>query len=1579
MPPEPLPFDRKDFFKERKPSSSDPAGVVPARWREPPTTPSSHPNNHGPFSYRLGGAGGSSDFRRPISGHGKQVGGGWHATAVESGPREDKLCRNDSSRENNHSSSGALASISQKDRKGGNSRETTVSPHGNFHPHPDFINSWDQLQSKDLHDKNNGGGVCTTGGQRLENESSLGSSIDWKPLKWIRSGSLSSRGSGFSHSSSSKSIGMDSLDMKIDVPPGNSTPLQSPSGDAGPCLTPRTPADEVSSRKKPRLGWGEGLAKYEKKKVGPDDIVDKDAETKNGTVDGVSSLEPLLPSPNLPDKSPSLNGCSECASPATPYSFACSSSPGLEEKASTKTAAIDNDICNPCVPSCHVSHEHTEGSTFNLENLELTEVVNLSSSLNELLQSDDTSGPTSGFVRSTAMDKLQVWKADISRTLEITESEIDSLENELKLLVSDVGGSCSLPAASCSLPTKCNVKNTDRISGSLPLRIIASGDTLTEKADGSVELAGVEDLDRESPGTATSKFVEPFTLCDITPSDVVEQRDSSCILHIRSENMEAKCSGDNVCNDILGVVTACGDGSQLPADGCMSLVPVSGDVHYSRTDNLYELVFDSNKVLASVASDEFRKLLPSNQWCNYTPRVTNDSQIKEKFAMRKRFLKFKERAITLKFRAFQYLWKEDLRLLSVPRFGAKSQKKFELSSRMGYPDYQKHRSSIRSRFSYPDGNLSLVPTREIIDYASKLLSDSHVRVHRNTLKMPSLILDKRERATSRFISDNGLVENPCDVELERSVINPWTSEEKEIFLDKFSLFGKDFRSIASFLEHKTVADCVEFYYKNHKSDRFQKTKKHPEFAKQGKSHSTNTYLVTSGKRWNREMNAASLDMLGAASAMAANVDGGKERRQKCPSKFYIGTSRDHKLQRVDGGILERSDNLVMSCNERETAAADVLAGICGSISSEALSSCITSLADPGDVYHQDRICQKLGGSSTRQPATPDGSQNDVDEETCSDDSCGGEMGPSDWTDEEKSSFLHALRSYGKDFSMISRCMRTRSRDQCKVFFSKARKCLGLDAIYLERGKEGTMGGNRGGGSDHDDTCMVDSGSVISCDKSSSEFKVDVEDLHSSDSKQELAESDRIVASRESEFGSENLVSHGCEAENKPEIDLVGGKNSNGNFEEAADSEATGAANIEEASRNTYSEGSVRETNDQASASGAKAEVDTVDKVSSKICREEIQESEHQLASWNSNTSEVRALNACSAEDLNSASHYSRGSSLDLSIDPGNSLELNGVENPCEGNNGFLASNLVCRDPIVSPHRKTLSQDDTSSGSLSFRKSLSQRSSSTDGYHLHLPKHSLMDCVESSHILRGYPVTVSTNKGVSGSLGQNEFKLDKSLPLEQCLPRDCSLQMCTSSLSHEQRQGEVGKPGDVKLFGQILTNPLSNGKFEKPNGRKSFNLKFDNRSSDRNLASLDLDNHGFGVKKNVPLRSYGFWDGNRIQTGFSSLPPDSSVLLAKYPAAFGNTTKLEESHSFVNEQLKGFHQSREVNRCSNYHNAYMSQEGIQPFTVDKLLLSEIPRRKDSEGGRVMVSDPVAAIRMHYAKTTEQYKNGNSNSR
>ncbi|KAK6929211.1 SANT/Myb domain, partial [Dillenia turbinata] len=921
-------------------------------------------------------------------------------------------------------------------------------------------------------------------GHRHERDNSFGG-IDWKPLKWARSGSLSSRGSGFSHSSSSKSLGVDSVETRAEVQPKSATPVQSPRAEVAASMTSAAaPMEESRVRKKPRLGWGEGLAKYEKKKVdGPNET-----SSKNGLTISASGLEPL-PSviPNLADKSPRVAGISDCASPATPSSVACSSSPGMEDKPFAKAGNVDSELSNLSGSPGPGTQSSLQMLSFNLENIEIN-MMNLSSLLAELVQSEDPSSADTNFVRSTARSKLLVLKGEISKKLELTESEIDLLESELKTLKSE---SCGSSPPSGSLLEKeraitCEGRDTDSlISGSAPLHFNSPGNMLVEKkraSSGASEEVhiDVKDEDIDSPGSATSKYVEQTSIAkgDL-PADMVKDngcsRDFDRGLELQSQS---SCDGERfICS------LTCGQDRKMVESN--SGAPVSSNVHSHTNleDELYEIILASNRELASRSAEVFNNVLPCDQSQLTVVGGSNaqcwqDDNVKQKFITRQRFLRFKERVIFLKFRAFRHLWKEDLRLLSIRKYRAKSLKKFESSSRIPAP--QKHRSSIRSRFTSPAGSLSLVPTMEIVNYASKLLADSQVRIYRNTLKMPALILDKKEKTSIRFISTNGLVEDPCAMEKERVMINPWTSEEREIFIDKLSIHGKDFRKIASFLDHKTTADCVEFYYKNHKSDDFEKTKKKQEFGKQAKSLSTYPYLVTSGKKWNREVNAASLDVLGTASVIASCADDSRGNRKTSSGRILLGEYSDCKVQHGDDGLLERSSSFDELGSERETVAADVLAGIGGSLSSEAMSSCITSSVDPGEGF-QDWKCQNVG-SVRRLPLTPEVTQN-VDDDTCSDESC-GEMDPTHWTMEEKSDFVRAVSSYGKDFAMISRMVRTKSRDQCKAFFSKAKRCLGLDMIRFGPGNRGTPASDdtNGGGSDTEDACVVETCSADGSNK-----------------------------------------------------------------------------------------------------------------------------------------------------------------------------------------------------------------------------------------------------------------------------------------------------------------------------------------------------------------------------------------------------------------------------------------------------------------------------------------------------------------
>lgn len=197
-------------------------------------------------------------------------------------------------------------------------------------PHLDVKNSgkFDYLQSKNQYEKTGGiSNLNTCKKRERDNTEDTMGCFDWKSLKWTRSGSLSLRGPGLSHSGITKSIGGDNAnEANVEFQSKTLNPIQPSS--AEPLREElRVPDEETTSRKKRRLGWGEGLAKYEKKEIkGPDD--------REGDIEAAISSSNLEHKPthsifpSLADNIPRISDFPSCPPPETSTSAHHSSSTG---------------------------------------------------------------------------------------------------------------------------------------------------------------------------------------------------------------------------------------------------------------------------------------------------------------------------------------------------------------------------------------------------------------------------------------------------------------------------------------------------------------------------------------------------------------------------------------------------------------------------------------------------------------------------------------------------------------------------------------------------------------------------------------------------------------------------------------------------------------------------------------------------------------------------------------------------------------------------------------------------------------------------------------------------------------------------------------------------------------------------------------------------------------------------------------------------------------------------------------------------------------------------------------------------
>ncbi|XP_065045339.1 uncharacterized protein LOC135677213 isoform X1 [Musa acuminata AAA Group] len=1661
MPPEPLPWDRKEYaFKDHKKNERGDAlggggggggSSSASRWRDP---------YHGPRDLPR------ASPRRPLSGHYRQ-GGSYHQVHPEDSSghgctpsRSDRFwfeedgfrplsvrygggCRS-SSGGSSRDSRGSFRRSPYWDS--GDSRQHHHDPHATAQrPVAAPISCTSQTSQKEQNDKNDGVDDSLDTGHRFDHRDNSLVSIPWK--KWSRPGSLVSAKTGRSE--------LGEAGLETGLPLGKETPMQSP-------VISSLPSDEGVSKKKPRLGWGQGLAKYEKQKV------EGSTETSVGGGKGASS-----------DNGQQVTGISGCLSPTTSQSATCSSSPaGTEDKPCSRTVNDDNGMSqNSDLPGSTL-RSFCEEVSIDLDHLEASFISSLYSLLADLFQSEDAFSGDSTFTKHSALNKLLKLKGDISNGLEKIECEIDLLEKGLKSLDCD--------AKACSYQTSFNLAN-DSAAEACIQPLVGVPNESNHLKDQNVDLTQMAYVQH----VPCNSLVEHGTI--VEDNNVIHLETSSSKIgfgieklseshsSIEDERLKSSEVQQTVDSDDGGrLMVASEDGNRDYVDrgsvsACISSdETLRGNIH----SNLITSIMDFNKNSSEHAWKLLGTSLPTNPlqsdiWglVNLTACRKNDLTIKEKLSIRKCQVKFKERVLTLKFKALHHLWKEDLRLLYIRKLRTKSTKRFELSNRSSQNGSQKQRSSIRSRFALPAGNLTLVPTTEIVDFTGKLLSDSLIKLYRNNLKMPALILDDKEKTYSRFVTQNGLIEDPLIFEKERATINPWSQDEKVVFMEMLAKYGKDFARISLSLNHKTTADCIEFYYKNHKSESFKEVKKCLDLRKQQQCLRANTYLVASGNKWNHEISCVSPDRLASAPIAVAHGHGTARSEKNIGSVVY-GTYNDVKVPYLEG-----ANSVNISGEERESVAADVLAGIRGALFSEAMSSCDTSSIDPSE---------KMNCITADRLLTPEITQN-LDEDDCSDEGS-GELDSADWTDDEKSIFVQALSMYGKDFTRISSCMR-RSRDQCKIFFSKARKCLGLDVILQGTVNAGMpLSDTNGGRSDTDDACVAEMNSAICSTQSCTKMGVDASQSVANISYEGIAhvasthfhvetersnkEDEDVSAGPDLDGGGEkvdtkyvstihddelvreadNLQSDACPKEII--VDALGGTKAAQlcKVTDSADTE-TKVGRIANIISPTKSVVTIRKTDPVAIACMDGQSKQLTASIVHKTGTDGSYPADglKEVDSKASPTTEVGLSNKKSINNNFTAIGNGSLNTVPDSNASGAPLLSGNKVNVCHrltfGPNYQQQMQLDLLPCVPKKHQTVLlKQEDVHSiplnsflpdpSSVCFGGPIDVSSETTlnfeehgskwhqnmvkrDIYQQYITRNLPVNQVDHNmHILRGYPLqalnqevkretdlpagekrslleTESKRCGVSQSnqFFMSDMHWNKSDPSHSRSSMSCpsrsenhseaELRTCVKNACSEI---EEHRTGDVKLFGKILSHTCSLQKSGTSSHESNVpsSPKLDGCSTansacivkDGNRLVSDVGNGQVGLE-DPPARTYGFWDGKRVQNGNSSLP-DTTAMLAKYQGSLAGVS---------------FYSTKDAIPIRNGVVTDYPQSCMQQLSSDGKRIENIPelQKRNAIGivsgfqqqGRVTplganmmggggilvggggVSDPVAALKMHYA--------------
>nr|XP_051696082.1 nuclear receptor corepressor 2 [Oryctolagus cuniculus] len=268
--------------------------------------------------------------------------------------------------------------------------------------------------------------------------------------------------------------------------------------------------------------------------------------------------------------------------------------------------------------------------------------------------------------------------------------------------------------------------------------------------------------------------------------------------------------------------------------------PVSPPPSEAKHRSLVQIIYDENRKKAEAAHRILEGLGPQVELPLYNqPSDTRQyhENIKINQAMRKKLiLYFKrrnharkqwEQKFCQRYDQLMEAWEKKVeRIENNPRRRAKESKVREYYEKQ-FPEIRKQRElqeRMQSRVGQRGSGLSMAAARsehevsEIIDGLSE--QENLEKQMRQLAVIPPMLYDADQQRI-KFINMNGLMDDPMKVYKDRQVTNMWSEQEKDTFREKFMQHPKNFGLIASFLERKTVAECVLYYYLTKKNENYK--------------------------------------------------------------------------------------------------------------------------------------------------------------------------------------------------------------------------------------------------------------------------------------------------------------------------------------------------------------------------------------------------------------------------------------------------------------------------------------------------------------------------------------------------------------------------------------------------------------------------------------------------------------------------------------------------------------------------------------------------------------------------------------
>nr|KAF6398820.1 nuclear receptor corepressor 1 [Molossus molossus] len=521
--------------------------------------------------------------------------------------------------------------------------------------------------------------------------------------------------------------------------------------------------------------------------------------------------------------------------------------------------------------------------------------------------------------------------------------------------------------------------------------------------------------------------------------------------------------------------------------------PVSPPPVEQKHRSIVQIIYDENRKKAEEAHKIFEGLGPKVELPLYNqPSDTKvyHENIKTNQVMRKKLILFfkrrnharkqREQKICQRYDQLMEAWEKKVdRIENNPRRKAKESKTREYYEKQ-FPEIRKQREQQErfQRVGQRGAGLSATIARseheisEIIDGLSE--QENNEKQMRQLSVIPPMMFDAEQRRV-KFINMNGLMEDPMKVYKDRQFMNVWTDHEKEIFKDKFIQHPKNFGLIASYLERKSVPDCVLYYYLTKKNENY-------------KALVRRNY----GKRRGRNQQIA------RPSQEEKVEEKEEEKAEKKEEEKKDEEEKDEKEDSKDNTKeKDKTESTTEETEEREQA---IPRGRKTANSQGRRKGRITR-----SMTNEAAAASAAAAAATEEPPPPlPPPPEPISTEP---------VETSRWTEEEMEVAKKGLVEHGRNWAAIAKMVGTKSEAQCKNFYFNYKRRHNLDNL-LQQHKQKTSRKPR------------EERDVSQCESVASTVSAQEDEDIEASNEEENPEDSEVEAVKPSEDSTENSTSHG---------------------------------------------------------------------------------------------------------------------------------------------------------------------------------------------------------------------------------------------------------------------------------------------------------------------------------------------------------------------------------------------------------------------------------------------------------------------